>query len=330
MSRAILLSFLPLVAVLAAGSPKAVLPEAHHDFGVVKRGEKVVHRFHIRNEGSAPLNLERAELNAPGMSVRYRKVIPPAEEGIVTVEWNTERVKGKQEAEILVHCDDPSQPELRMLLKGTVQPPIEFQPYAAVFLSLFQDESGERSVRIFNHQDRPLHIAKVHPSAAYVTPVLRTLREGQDYELAVKVGPSAPVGRHQEAVSLQTDDPASPQLRVIVNVLVKTEVYANPELIDFGAISLEQLRVNPSLADLLSMTFLVKKRTGTFAIRSVTSDLPALTIRREPEGPSEVFRVDVKLAPAMLRPGELKGAVRVKTSDPRYPELLLPVVAQIH
>ncbi len=310
-------------------TPKAVLLDQRYDFGIVKRGEKIVHRFHLRNEGSAPLNLQRAELTVPGMKVSYRKVMAPGNEGTVIVEWNTEHVNGKQEARILLYCDDASQHQLQMLLEGSVQPPIEFQPYPAVFLSLFQGESGERSVQILNHEDRPLRILKLEPSADYFTPVLRTVSEGKEYQLTVKVGPNAPAGRHQDLVSIRTDDAASPELRVLVNVLVKTDVYVNPERLDFGEVSLEQLRLDPSRSDFVSETFMVKKRAGTLMISSITSDLDALTIRRDPEGTSGSFQVDVKLVPAILHPGELRGTIRIHTSDRAFPEFLVPVSASI-
>ena len=61
-------------------------------------------------------------------------------------------------------------------------------------------------------------------------------------------------------------------------------------------------------------------------ISSITSDLDALAIRRDPqEGTSDSFQVDVKLAPAMLHPGEL----HVHTSDPAFPEFVVPVSGSI-
>jgi len=184
-------------------------------------------------------------------------------------------------------------------------------------------------VEILNHQDRPLRILKIEPSADYFTPVLRTVHEGEEYQLTVKLEPNAPVGRHEELVSVRTDDAASPELRVSVNLLVKTDVYVNPKRVDFSEVSLAQLRRDPSLSDLVSMTFMVKKRAGTLTISSITSDLDALTIRRDPQGTSGSFQVVVKLVPAMLHPGELRGTIRIHTSDPAFPEFLAPVSASI-
>ena len=52
-------------------------------------------------------------------------------------------------------------------------------------------------------------------------------------------------------------------------------------------------------------------------------------IRRHPQGSSGSFQVDVNLVPAMLHPGELRGTIRIHTSDPTFPEFVVPVSASI-
>jgi hypothetical protein len=74
---------------------------------------------------------------------------------------------------------------------------------------------------------------------------------------------------------------------------------------------------------------MVKKRAGTFSIRAITCDLDTLTIRRDPQGASDSFRVDVKFVPAMLHPGELRGNIRIHTSDPAFTEFVVPISASI-
>jgi hypothetical protein len=60
---------------------------------------------------------------------------------------------------------------------------------------------------------------------------------------------------------------------------------------------------------------MVKKRAGTFTISSITSDLDALTIRRDPQGTSgiQVGCTDI----------------RIHTSDPAFPEFVVPLSASI-
>jgi hypothetical protein len=112
---------------------------------------------------------------------------------------------------------------------------------------------------------------------------------------------------------------------IAVNVLIKRDVYANPEVVDFGEVSLDEIRRSPSLLDLLTQTFLVKRRGGPFEIRSVRSDLVALRIAKSPDGPSQTFRFDVALDPARLERSALNGAIRLETSDPAFPEVIVPV-----
>lgn len=87
---------------------------------------------------------------------------------------------------------------------------------------------------------------------------------------------------------------------------------------------------SPGLLNLLGQTFLVKTRQGEISLTSVGSDLDFLEIRQfPPEGKSATFRIDVGLKHAKLRPGPISGSIRIATSDPRFPELTVPVRGEI-
>ena len=128
-----------------------------------------------------------------------------------------------------------------------------------------------------------------------------------------------------------TDDPKMTRLMVPVNVLVKPDVYANPETVDFGRVSMTELANNPSVLDLVTQSFIVRKRAGSFSIVSVTSDVPFVTTRRSPpgKGSSEAFRIDVSLAKDRLRPGPISGSIRIRTDDEQFRELIVPVRGEI-
>ena len=64
---------------------------------------------------------------------------------------------------------------------------------------------------------------------------------------------------------------------------------------------------------------------GSFEITSVACDLPAVAVMRSPERPSDRFQIDVRLRPETVRPGKLEGRIRIATSDPRFPDLVVPV-----
>lgn len=315
----------PVIGQLApAGSPAQT-----HDFGTVSQGEKVFHAFTVRNEGAAPLTIQRVDLSAGGMAARFGGRIPPHGEGQIRIEWDTGHVAGEVEAEGVVRFAEPAPPPLTLVLKGVVRPSIDLLPYPAVFVSVFAGEGAERRVRIVNHEERPLAITRVEDGDRRFGSVLDTLEPGRLYELRVRIPTDVPPGRYEEAIYLHTDHPTRSRIPIAVNVFVKTDVYANPEAVDFGTVSLDDLAKAPSLLEPLTQTLLLKKRKGEFEIKALSSDLDFLRIGRSPDGRSGTFRIDVGLDRERLRPGPITGSIRIVTSDDAFPELSIPVRGEL-
>ena len=322
----------PQAAQRAASlAPHAVVPNLSHDFGSVEQGSKVVHQFTIRNEGTVSLTLTKLSFSELGMTAKMKPAIPPGEETALSIQWDTTRLKGAVVGKAVLEVNDPATPQITLVLKGVVKPGIEFLPYQAIFASVYRGESGHRSVRIVNNRERPLGITRVEQQGEHFHAGIKPIESGKLYELEVTVPATVPTGRYTEAVFLYTDDPTMPRLMVPVNVLVKPDLYANPETVDFGRVALKELADNPSVLDLLTQSVIVRKRAGNFSITNVTSDIPFVTIRRSPEGEgsSEVFRIDVALMKDRLRPGSISGSLRILTDDKQFPELIVLVRGEI-
>ena len=311
-------------------APRAVVPNLLHDFGSVEQGSKVVHQFTIRNEGTVSLTLTKLSFSELGMTAKMKPAIPPGEEAALSIQWDTTRLKGAVVGKAVLEVNDPATPQITLVLKGVVKPGIEFLPYQAIFASVYKGEPGHRSVRIVNNRERPLGITRVEQQGEHFHAGIKPVESGKLYELEVTVPATVPPGRYTEAVFLYTDDPTMPRLMVPVNVLVKPDLYANPETVDFGRVALKELADNPSVLELLTQSVIVRKRAGNFSITNVTSDIPFVTIRRSPEGEgSEVFRIDVALMKDRLRPGSISGSLRIRTDDKQFPELIVLVRGEI-
>jgi hypothetical protein len=322
----------PQAAQRAASlAPHAVVPNLSHDFGSVEQGSKVVHQFTIRNEGTVSLTLTKLSFSELGMTAKMKPAILPGEETALSIQWDTTRLKGAVVGKAVLEVNDPATPQITLVLKGVVKPGIEFLPYQAIFASVYKGEPGHRSVRIVNNRERPLGITRVEQQGEHFHAGIKPVESGKLYELEVTVPATVPTGRYTEAVFLYTDDPTMPRLMVPVNVLVKPDLYANPETVDFGRVALKELADNPSVLDLLTQSVIVRKRAGNFSITNVTSDIPFVTIRRSPEGEgsSEAFRIDVALMKERLQPGPISGTIRILTDDKRFPELIVSVRGEI-
>jgi hypothetical protein len=321
----------PRAAQGVTQAPQAIVPNLSHDFGSVEQGSKVVHQFTIRNEGTASLMLTKLSFSELGMTAKMKPAIPPGEEAALSIQWDTTRLNGAVVGKAVLEVNDPATPQITLVLKGVVKPAIEFLPYQAIFASVYRGESGHRSVRIVSNRDRPLDITRVEQQGDHFHAGIKPVESGKLYELEVTVPATVPPGRYSEAVFLYTDDPTMPRLMVPVNVLVKPDLYANPETVDFGRVALKELADNPSVLDLLTQSVFVRKRAGNFSITNVTSDIPFVTIRRSPEGEgsSEVFRIDVALMKDRLRPGSISGRLKILTDDKQFPELIVLVRGEI-
>jgi len=324
---AVALSF-PMQAGLAGALDDAPTGTTY-DFGAVKQGETVTHTFYVKNVLLVPLKIARIELSAPGMTVRAKPVIDPGANGEIEIGWNTTSVAHSVTANATVHFVENQRPDLTFVLSGTVTPAIEAIPLAGFFISMFKDESAERSITLVNHQDHALGIRKLDAQSPLFRASLETRTAGQVYQVTVKVPPGIQPGRYAEEIRLETDDQKFPTFHIPVNLLVKDDLYASPDVVDFGEIDLARLTAQPNLLELLAHTIIVKKRAGNFEIKSIASDLPGLRITRTPNDASQSFELHVALELQALRPGAFSGTIRVVTMDAALPPITIAVRGQV-
>jgi len=203
-------------------------------------------------------------------------------------------------------------------------------PFPAIFLSAFQGEKNERRLRIVNNEEKPVAISLAQPAENHFTASLSTVEPGKVYEVTVLIAATASPGRYDEQLALATSDPKLGRITVPVHLFVKPDLYANPDVADFGQVSADELRKNPARRELLTQTFLVKKREGSFAIARVRSTVEGLDVRIDPRnGKSSTFRVDVALNPERIKTGKLDGFILVETDDKNFPEIKVPVSGAI-
>ena len=330
-----------------------------HDFGTVAQGQKVVHAFTLRNDGTAPLTIERVDLSAGSMAARFVGLIPPGQEGHVSIEWETGQLAGEMEAKGIVRFARAAAAPLTLVLKGVVRPSIELLPYPAFFVSVFAGESAEGQVRIVNQEHRPLAITRVEGGGRLFVTELVTLEAGMLYELRLRVPAEAlsgyqryiaengvlsdfarieeakllaRLGRPLEAADVAEQAMASGVLPAFkASFLFSFAKALEDGHADDAALTwYERARLQGGdAASSLARIGSIKKREGEFEIKALESDLGFLRISRSPGGKSGTFRIDVGLDREGLRRGRITGSIRIATSDHAFPELFIPVRGEL-
>lgn len=321
---------LGLLCVAVWGAPPVFSPETAYDFGTVKQGTKLAHGFAIKNNTLAPVTINGIEFSMRGMTARFHPLVAPGLESTIAIEWDTSQFANVIQGQAIVHFADSSMEPITLRLKAVVQPPVEIVPFPAVFLSAFQGENVEARLRIVNHQEQPLAISLNQPSSKHFEASLTEVERGKVYELVTRIQTGVPPGRYDEEMFLAGDPSNTAPMRLPVHLFVKGDLYANPDAVDFGLVPLDRMRSNNHVRDLLTQTFLVKKRKGEFAITKITSDLEVLDIRTDPQqATSSVYRIDVALNPQKADLGKLEGVIVIRTDDKDFPEIRVPVTGRL-
>jgi hypothetical protein len=312
------------------GAPRAVFVEKTFNFGNVKQGVEVTHIFQVKNEGTAPLLLDRVDFNLPGLTAKFKPEIPPGGEGFIQVDWNTTSFFGPVDLEAKLSSNDPAKPKFTFTLSGSVDPVIEVDPIWGAYISLYSDEKKEKTLRIINHEEQPLKISSIEKQGTHFTASLKEVQPGNSYDLTITVPAGTPLGRYEEALLLHTNHPKFSEVRVGVNVLVMRDLHAFPESVDLKGIDLSILNQNPGLIDNLFESVIVGNRRGDFEIKSIQTDVPFLKITQAPpSGRSSRFKLDIQVLKEKLAPGKISGSIRVATNVKEFPEITIPVVAEI-
>ena len=317
----LLASLSPLRAQAAA---RASFEATEHDFGEVRRGAKVSWSLHVRNTGDETLEFTGARFSLSGMTARLPGKVAAGAEGTIAIDWITDRVQGSVRGTAAVETNDPSARTVTLILKARVHGPLDVEPIPQVFLSTFQGEGVRRELTLRSNQPGPVTLRVSSPPSERTIAELATIEPGRAWRLTVRAAPKATPGRWDEEVRLESNDPEIGTFRIPVHVFVKADLYANPDDLDFGEVSISRLEGQAGIASLVQQYFLVRKREGKFELRSVRSSVPAFQPRVTPSsGGREAFRVDVGFKPSGLEPGSLDGAITLETDDPKFPRLVV-------
>src|SRR5262249_2405008 len=162
-----------------SSQPRLVIQENRYEFGSVPRGTLIRKKFSLRNAGSAPLVIEKADFSTPGMKLRVVQKIEPGKAADLEVQWDTSSYTREVVGSVVLQLNDPATPRLALTLTGTVISPIDIEPVPAFYLSQFQGETISQDITIVNNQDRAIKISKLEREGGHFAIALKHVEEGK-------------------------------------------------------------------------------------------------------------------------------------------------------
>ena len=323
-----LLCALTVTALGQSKEPKLVIKQTEFNAGEIKQGTDVNHTFVVKNEGTAELQIKSVVPSCGCTASDFTKVIPPGEEGKITLTVHTAGFSGALNKYADVTTNDPQQPRFSLSMNmviSTDSAPAGRQvgqfiigPSDRWSINVPYGASSETGIMIYNNGAQPARITKVIPGGEAFAVNLETLEEGKRYVLRVKSNPKLPVGDdHKQTVKLVVeggDAAQASEIPIQLEAAIFPPVAANPKEINLGTVSLAADSASP-----IKFTWVRQYRGGAFALNKITSTLPFIKVSVEVEVADINYRLKIEVDKSKLKAGAHKGTIKVETNNPDMP-----------
>ena len=325
-------SFGALVWLILAGAPDAIAGppninalQPDFDFGRVLTGTPVEHQFVLKNESSFPAVIDEVRLTPPLTLVSAPASVAAGTQAVVRVRLDTSRITGLFEGQVVLSMAGSDNAAIGLTFAGTVYQTVETLPRPAFFVVTDRGQAQEQSIELINHEPEPLEITRVdHPRDRFTTR-LETIEAGKRYRLTLRLDGNGTAGRRSDPIVVTTSSRSTPVVKISANTFVRERVYTFPDSVDLGGFPLAAVDTDPTLPEKLAQTLMIyRKGTSAFEVE-LTSDLDALDIRAQRGPLGDRWQATITVKRALLKPGPLKGTIRIETNDPEFPVLTVPV-----
>jgi hypothetical protein len=315
----------------AADGPKMNVPEKIKDMGKVAQGEVLDVDFPIVNEGDETLEIKAVRPTCGCTVADFDREIPPGTTGYIKAKLDTQDFAGPISKSILVMTNDPQDPTTTLVIKTEVHPYVQVLPRALVRFNAVRHEPMEQKVTVVADEDvKDFQITGVRSSAPFLLASVKPLpadqrlagKSAQQYEVTMTMNDDPPVGPVNAVLEIETNHPKAKTVPVKVFGVVRSLLHVTPSQIQFGSV---EAKKQPG-----RNVIVVNNRSGKAPI-DVTSatvndsafDTEIVTIER-----GRRYQVTVSIK-ADAASGPRDAVLTLKTSDPEFPTLEVPVRANI-
>ena len=311
--------------------PKLTIQKLDHSFGEIKKGAAAEHSFTVKNEGAADLEIKSVVPACGCTASDFTKVIPPGQEGKITLIFNSAGFNGAITKHAEVYTNDPERPQLTLMMsmivvgdeaaRGLKVGPFVIGPSNEWIGRAPQGSSVNGLITITNTTEQPIKITKLEPNGAAFGSSLQTLEDGKRYSVGFASSTTLPVGGHKQTLKLTTDSKETPELELRLEVVVTPAVTVNPASLTFDNLPVSTVESEISLVS--KFLWVRAGRGAGLEIKSITSDLPFIKAKIEMvEGGSITLRVGFGEKPPV---GTHTGKVRIETNNPDAKALEVPI-----
>lgn len=315
------LSLLVVSSYFVAGNTQAAeskisFESLMHDFGKVKRGEKLSHTFTFKNIGDDLLMITGVH-TACGCAVSQvdvSRAFKPNETGTVEVTLDTSNFSGSLVKTVTVMSNEKLMPTRNLTLKAMVEEEYSAEPPVLDLGEVSTTESLEKVVKIVSHTGKEWKVGTLRYNQAILS--ARTEQKGQDVLVFIKLQPGVGAGFIKETLYVKTPGAVMQELPILIRADVKGSIRIASSYVEFGS-----LQGSEGVRRDIRM-----QRTGAFKVESTTADLNinGVKVANVADFIKTEFTDDtigVNLSNTKGARGSVHGRLTLHTNDPAQKQL---------
>lgn len=213
------------------------------DFGVIATGSESVREIKITNTTPHVIHIGGT---APGCQcvmpgAPSQNLLQPGEVATIEVRMNTRSFKQQRDTYLTITFDAPQLATVRVPVTAYIRTDVVFIPGKIDFGSKELGAGGEVTCKIAYAGRPDWKILDIKYTNKNLNAVLKEISRNPsagtaDFELTMTLSPDASVGRIREIVTIVTDDAASPNVPLIVEGIVQSDIRVANESVSLGTL----------------------------------------------------------------------------------------------
>jgi hypothetical protein len=320
--------------------PRAKVHEKTFHFGIMDPLQQGVHRFTIRNEGQAPLELTPGTTTCKcTLSKLPQRVIRPGEAGEVELIWNTGRKDIFYSHSATIHTNDPLRKRIDFRIRGTVRVQLGAAPPELLFDGIEPDRPKTVGTWLYSQTWDAIDIDQITCSRDDIQWQLEPADPAEAPELEAKslcrltvtVPEGLPEGYLQEVLTCVfrtgTGDADSLELALSGKVLRRLAVYG-PGINHLGTLDLGLVHCGEELNRRLVLKVRDPQPELDLGEIEVTPDFVEVQVTPYEAGAraTGLYHLDIRI-PASAPQGDYRslraGRIKLRVGHPRIDDLEL-------
>jgi TPR repeat protein len=309
-------------AAADSAGPRIQFDSTVFDFGRVMAGELVPHEFYFTNTGSGDLILTNVRPHCGCTTAgEWTHQVKAGGSGVVPILFDSANLDTLVTKGITVSCNDISQPDVTLQLKGVVWKGIDIIPSAVTLNLLSEAPFRAATVRITNTLDQPLLLSTPESTNQFFGAELQTNSPGKDYSLVISnTAFPRPLQMQTQAtvISMKTSLTNLPVLSVMAYALITPELAVLPAQIT--------LPPAPLPANKLDWYVLVSNNsTNPVTLSDLAVSAKDLQVKTQMRQEGLDYAITLSFPPNTDLASGQPIYLTAKTSNPNCPEIKVPI-----